>query len=280
MLQVHYNTLGVTGDPGEDLTSVKLWTLDQAPPEVMVAYPVVHFGLEVPPHTIDTVSANQRIAASGRITRSAPHIHGRGRAMHTQILRDSGGDQCLSLVDPYDFDWQYIYDSPAAAEIPIGIDDVVRVSCTFDNSDNDETLVWGEGYEQEMCLDYVGVVMPWQGGTDGGNCSGYPVCDGSCAPNDPLCSLQCLTQSGDSCLFCGLAGMLGPCLASSCGPLGTAFQQCMASCNPGDDFEDTVDCLYERCKTSFDAYWACAKPKVESGVCASSFTGCPQIAKP
>jgi hypothetical protein len=162
--------------------------------------------------------------------------------------------------------------------MPISVEDEVELRCTYDNSNGDEPIAWGENTSDEMCLDYVGVVVPWDGGTTGGTCSGYPTCAQECADDDPFCDLSCMTASNDSCLFCGLEGLFGDCVGLQCAVPGLALLGCMESCAP--EWEDTIACLHDECRAPFEAYWACAGPVVESGACADAFAGCSEISPP
>lgn len=278
VMQMHYNTESVVGDPGTDQTSAELWTLPEGevPAEVMVVYPIVKLGLMIPAgeeHSVQT--ARSRLPIEGRILGNTPHMHTRGTSMSTTIHRPDGAEQCLTQVDRWQFGWQMQYGLPETEWIPISIEDEVEITCTYDNGDNDAMVTWGEGTSDEMCLDYVGVVVPWLGEGTGGTCSGYPTCSASCAPDDPFCNLQCMTASNDSCLFCGLEGLFGECVGFSCAAPGLALLGCMESCAP--EFEGVVGCLYDECRAAFDDYWACAQPVLESGTCSESFAGCSEL---
>jgi hypothetical protein len=280
VLQMHYNTSAISGDPGTDQTPVELWELPDSvvPDQVVVAYPVVKLGLDVPAgeaHSVQT--AVTRIPVQGQILASTPHMHTHGTSLRTELRRSNGDSACVSDLTRWDFNWQRTYGVPDGQWIPLSIDDELELTCTYDNRDGDADLWWGEGTADEMCLDYVGLVVPWDGGTTGGTCSGYPTCDAQCADDDPFCSLGCLTINGDACLFSGLEAIFSTCVGTPCALPGLSLQACMASCAP--EFEDTFGCLYEDCRASFDDYWACVKPELEAGApgCEAEFTAVPEL---
>jgi hypothetical protein len=131
-----------------------------------------------------------------------------------------------------------------------------------------------------MCLDYVGIVVDWNGGTTGGVCSGYPICEDDCDPADPYCHLECMTQSGDSCMFCGLQALTSECVGFQCLLPGAALSVCMDACGDPDNFENVVRCMADDCRAQFEEYWQCAGPVIESGSCPDEFAGCTELMTP
>jgi hypothetical protein len=280
VVQMHYNTSGVPkDDPGSDATKVELWELPagEVPERVMIAYPILSLGMQVAPGVTDTVVARQRIPVRGELVGTTPHMHLRGRAMETTLIRPDGEEQCLSRVPSWEFGWQNSYGTPPGGAIPVSIDDEIEIACTFDNTDRDVNLTWGEGTDDEMCLDYVGVVTDWGGGTTGGVCSGYPICKESCDPADPFCAMECMTQSGDSCMFCGLEALTSDCVGFECLTDGLALSVCMDTCGNPDNLEDVVRCFHDDCRAQLESYWQCAKPVIESGACPEEFEGCAEL---
>ena len=168
------------------------------------------------------------------------------------------------------------------------VHDEVEITCTYDNSAANQPVVdgqprepaqvgWGDGSYDEMCLDYLALVRPYEGDGTGDTCAEYDVCKAGCAPGDGICAMSCMTASGESCLFCGLDGLFGTCVGTSCIASGLALQVCMDDC-AGDKFTDQFECLYSDCRSEFDAYMVCAEPVLESGSCANAFPGCESVA--
>jgi hypothetical protein len=282
VMEMHYNLDGVVGEPGTDQTRAELWALPpgEVPDQVVIAFPIAKVGLQVPPGAEDSEQISRmRVPVTGKILASNPHMHLHGQTLRTDLRRPDGSSVCISDVPAWDFDWQRTYGVPEGSWIPVSMDDEIELRCTYDNP-GDAELVWGERTSDEMCLDYLGIVVPWDGGTTGGTCSGYPTCDAACPDDDPFCSLACMTSSGDACLFCGLPAFTSECVGLQCPAQGLGLQVCMSAC--AQEFEDSLRCLYEDCRAQFDAYWDCTKPIVEAGApgCEDEFAACPEIAGP
>jgi len=95
------------------------------------------------------------------------HQHTLGATTRTVLHPDTPDQQVLIDIPDWDFDWQgnYFFVEP----IWINQGDVIRITCTWDNSlseDNPEPryVIWGEGTEDEMCLNYL-TVLPAAPGT-------------------------------------------------------------------------------------------------------------------
>lgn len=85
------------------------------------------------------------------------HMHKLGKRGELSVERADGSSETILVVDPWDFDWQRVYQ--LAQPISFEDGDQLRVSCTFDNSaDNPQTggapqdVNWGEGTNDEMCV--------------------------------------------------------------------------------------------------------------------------------
>ena len=89
------------------------------------------------------------------------HMHELGEAGHLRLKRDDGTERCLLDIPDWDFDWQGQYTLREA--VRMGPSDTVELSCTWDNSAENQLIVdgsvqeprdvtWGEGTQDEMCL--------------------------------------------------------------------------------------------------------------------------------
>ena len=65
----------------------------------------------------------------------------------------AGDTECLVDVPSWNFNWQmaYFYDTP----LPITPDDRLRITCSYDTTSRDDDVVWGEGTQDEMCIDFL-----------------------------------------------------------------------------------------------------------------------------
>ncbi len=102
-----------------------------------------------------------------------PHMHLTGTEIKVTINRADGTELCLSHIPAWDFGWQrsYLLDG-TYDEMPELFDgDVLTVSCTYNNSDSNATLMEysdgesiadisvGEESVDEMCTAILGVVV-------------------------------------------------------------------------------------------------------------------------
>ncbi len=96
------------------------------------------------------------------------HMHLRGRSANLTVRRD-GEDTCLLDIPAWDFHWQGDYMLKAPVRFEPG--DRLRIECVWDNSAENqpeingetlpvETLNWGDGTTEEMCIGFLLVSAP------------------------------------------------------------------------------------------------------------------------
>jgi hypothetical protein len=289
VMQMHYNT---AAGEGSDRSTVHLWTLPQGevPEQLMTVFPLPKLSLDIQAgdaHSVQVARQRLPIPEGSKVFATSPHMHLLGTSLSSKIIRADGSEQCLSKVDAWDFNWQRSYGIPEADRIPFSVHDEVEITCTYDNSAANQASIdgtprepadvtWGDGSFDEMCLDYLAMVRPYEGDGTGGTCAEYDTCHADCEPGDGVCAMSCMTGSGESCLFCGLDGLFGNCVGFACAVPGLALQSCMADCAPS--YEDQFACLYDGCREAFDAYMDCAQPVLDSSSCIDAFEGCEDIA--
>jgi hypothetical protein len=168
VLQVHYNT--ENGTDLEDLTTMKLDLSNNVEKEAVVV-PFTNPNwidsdtMEIPAGAEDMEHAYSidpspflSILTGGVLQSFQPvtiytaglHMHVRGSHAKLEIQREGGGNECLLDIPDWDFHWQSSYEFAEPIEFQPG--DQLSIECHWDNSDNDETLYWGEGTSDEMCL--------------------------------------------------------------------------------------------------------------------------------
>lgn len=274
VLQMHYNTL-LIDEAATDSPTVELWTLPEGelPDQLLVSYPIANTGFRVEPgETGVQVTATQRVPADAQIVGTGPHMHLLGQSLETTLIRPDGSRECLSRVPVWDFDWQYSYETDVG--IPISIDDEVEITCTYDNP-TDQALTWGDGTNDEMCLDYLAMLVPYDGGGESGVCGGYDGCAQDCADGDAFCEMACMTAQGEGCLYCGLDALFGTCTTNACATEMSALWPCLSQC--ADTDEAWIGCLYDTCGAEFDAYHACVDDTLAAGQCARDYADCPEL---
>lgn len=158
VVQIHYNTLGGTGT---DHTTVDL---QMASSSVVPAYivPIINDGFALPPRmasvsSTDSVSLTELGGISPRVYGAFPHMHTLGRQLEVTMTRDDGTEECVVSVPRWDFNWQlaYWYETP----FRVTSTDQIAITCTWNTTDRDETVTWGEGTQDEMCLNFFYVSL-------------------------------------------------------------------------------------------------------------------------
>jgi hypothetical protein len=151
VMQIHYNL--ANGDPLPDQTSINL-QYAHAP----VLYPasfegIFHDDFVIPPYAFD-YSSSKTITVDSDITvwGAFPHMHQLGKKIDVTLTHADTND-CLISIPEWDFHWQqlYLYDAPTG--VPVYSGDKVKLTCTWSN-DTGQTVTWGEGTSDEMCLSY------------------------------------------------------------------------------------------------------------------------------
>jgi hypothetical protein len=150
-MQVHYN---VAGGTYPDQTVVRLQT-KAAVGHPAAFLPIPNTRLQLPPgqllvestRTLDLEDQPLDITIHGVL----PHMHTLGRTL--KLTGSIGGaDQCVTWVDRWDFNWQgaWWYDTPLS-----GSTSSLTLTCGYDTRERTETVTWGEGTQDEMCLAYL-----------------------------------------------------------------------------------------------------------------------------
>jgi len=290
VLQMHYNTSAYDGEATPDLPTVDLWTMPEGelPDNLLVTFPIAKQTLDIKANDPASVqTSTQRIAIDATIVGSNPHMHLLGKEIHVKLTREDGEQECLTQVENWDFNWQRSYPFEPSSYLQLSVEDEIEISCIYDNSAANQPIVdgnriepqdveWGDGSYDEMCLNYLALVVPYYGDADSsGTCGGYENCIPSCDPDDTFCNISCMTAQGLSCLSCGMQSTFGNCTISQCltevMPVSTCLEACV------DSEEQFVDCLYDECREDFLPYWTCAQDVVASGECSSDYEDCPTI---
>jgi hypothetical protein len=185
IVQVHYNTLAA--NPVPDQTSLSFQIVDQVErPGTFV--PVTNFGwiagwdpMTIPAGETDVHHSAMlprshdlflyTLAGLGvgpteevDVWRGALHMHLLGTRARLSVLDGGGGEDCLLQIDDWDFNWQgdYMLQQPIA----FGSGDAMQLDCWYDNSaanqpiidgepKQPETVEWGDGTLDEMCLGII-----------------------------------------------------------------------------------------------------------------------------
>ena len=154
-MQVHYNTQAVK--PGQQLptdrTIVNLKLEDTVPLEAFLAL-LGDFDFVLQPGLTEALAGDtlplDGLPFNVRLQGVLPHMHTRGQTLKFEVIRQNGETECLANVPDWDFNWQqtYFYEQP----ITVGPTDSVRISCSYNTTDETGPIVFGESTTDEMCL--------------------------------------------------------------------------------------------------------------------------------
>lgn len=155
IVQMHYHAH--EAEPAPDRSRVQL----QIALEGVTAgrfLPLADLALTLEPHRAEAVWETTLRAADYtpittpfRVRGAFPHMHTLGRSLRIEVTRDGGERECLMDVPRWDFNWQglYFYEGEG---INVRPDEPFTIRCTYDTRSRDETVRWGEGTDDEMCV--------------------------------------------------------------------------------------------------------------------------------
>ena len=288
VMQVHYNVL--TQAPVPDQTKVELFYLDEAQPMVVRATPQPKFDLEIPAgearseHIAEfTYRGDDPMVVVG----VAPHMHTLGTEIKVEVLRQNGDVECLVDLPDWDFNWQQNYQFKDGEEVVMNAGDKFRLTCVYDNSPENQAVVngeqlpprdvtWGEGTLDEMCLNFITTVEPFEVPT--AQCDGLDSCRESCSDPDGFgCLMDCGAGADQACGRCVVQGLVGGggCARNEClAPLADA-QDCFVECIvEGLTSGSLAGCMTDRCPAKYAAMESCIDPLLASGACDEAIDSC------
>ena len=153
VMQVHYNVLNGSFP---DRTTMDVTLATSVKREAVIAS-VRSDKLVLPPGMKDVV-------ATGSYTNPAPVnvlIHGNFPHMHQlgTKLNVTVGGRCVIDVPKWDFNWQqfYMYEKP----LLVKPGEKVELACHYNTVGQTKTVYWGDGTQDEMCLNFFYVTTPF-----------------------------------------------------------------------------------------------------------------------
>lgn len=159
VLQLHYAPQNDPGRPDQTRMALHLADGDVQP---LLIIPFYDYDLSIPAgeaHHVEGVSYTNEYL-SFQVHGVTPHMHKLGKEIRAGITRE-GAEQCLIEIPEWDFEYQQFYWLQEPYRVEVG--DEMWLECVYDNSasnpDNPhsppETVRWGDGTSDEMCLVYV-----------------------------------------------------------------------------------------------------------------------------
>jgi hypothetical protein len=185
IVQIHYNNL--LGDTVADQTSLAFkvtdtverpgtfipivdygWVVGSTSMTIPAGEAEVHHGVELERTSFlfDYLLGTQGFGPTEEVDvwRSALHMHLLGTRARLHIEQEDASEDCLLQIDEWDFNWQgdYRLEQP----VSFGVGDTIKLDCWYDNSEANqpivdgqpkqpETVGWGEGTYDEMCLGVI-----------------------------------------------------------------------------------------------------------------------------
>ena len=174
-LQMHYHPIGVELS---DQSTLKARTAEDVEriafllPIANPGWPINTPPMLIPPNAPDTLHAFAMnidtimgwVYAEEGLYTLPMLLHSASLHMHTHAssgkLGKLGVDSaCLLDVPRWDFNWQGIYELEEPVPISPTLDQIY-LECHYDNTGNENAILWGEGTEDEMCLGVFYVSTP------------------------------------------------------------------------------------------------------------------------
>ncbi|HEU4411410.1 MAG TPA: hypothetical protein VFS43_39530 [Polyangiaceae bacterium] len=155
VVQVHYSNL--THEPGHsDQTAINLCSTAELRPNDadVVAFGGISFSIGAGKRVrVDCQAPASLLNAPGpvKVFRAWPHMHKLGESFLGQAIRAGGATSSLGAVLNYDFEHQLSY----AVDATLAPGDVVKSSCTWDNTLGTGNVGFGEATSSEMCFNFL-----------------------------------------------------------------------------------------------------------------------------
>lgn len=151
VLQVHYN---LAAGQGTDQTAVALQFANAAVTEANIL-PLAALDMVLPPGQaeVKVTTDTPPLLTSYEIHGVFPHMHTLATSAKVEKRRAFGaGNECLLDVPRWDFDWQefFFFQNP----VTMNGADTTRLTCAYDTTTRTQAVTWGEGTQDEMCLNF------------------------------------------------------------------------------------------------------------------------------
>lgn len=156
ILQLHYwNVKGYTD--ANDASGVAMCLAKTPRPNTAVISTLGTLGLDIPAKTAGVTATGMCTPATTvpvTILSAAPHMHGLGRKLKTEVFR--GGDPAKSeiVVDEQNFDFNAQGSFVLPKPLVVQPGDKLKTTCVYDNTSS-AAVYFGEKTEDEMCFDFV-----------------------------------------------------------------------------------------------------------------------------
>jgi hypothetical protein len=161
----------------------------------------------------------------------------------------------------------------------------VRLTCTFDNSPQNQPIIDGERVEpqevrwggetfDEMCIAFMIIAEPYSPPPEGDLCDPFKTCRVDC---DDQYSVGCVFNCAVEEITCGecLVFAAQDCAARHCPQELRDSAGCLLQCAQGAQAGGDIDqCLIDTCPEDRDALETCMRPALETGLCNEDLRAC------
>lgn len=285
VLQMHYNTLNIkdTEQVPADQTNVDIWLYPQGqtPTHEVRVIPFANLELEIAPGEAASKHVRDyRFPFDATLIGVTAHMHTLGKSIKLEHNPQNQPDQntCALDIPAWDFNWQQSYTFQEGKTIALKKGDILRQSCVFDNSPENQAIIqgkkmmpryvfWGDGTLDEMCLTYAIIQRPYVAG-QGTDCSLNQTCIEQCEKHDGECLMRCGFYTSGECASCAFDDYFS-CGVEPCISEAISLQTCTNNCA----FENNLLCLKKECQAQWDAFAACATPKYKDKTCEITTCG-------
>ena len=282
VLQSHYNTLYTP--PAPISSEVHLYTTSTPPSKRARALPLANLTFDVPAGEKESEHAITVTNSSSHdwvVIGTAPHLHLLASKVKVEVLRkdDELADECLVDIPDWDFNWQQEYRFRDDEWVSVRPGDKVRLTCTFDNSPENQPIVdgqrlppedvsWGGKTNDEMCLNFLVVLQDYDpAAASAPLCSPFKTCRSECEdPYSVACIFNCATIEQD----CGECLIFGAqdCASRYCRSTLRPAIPCLLTCAQGAQAGGDLDaCLTQECPQEYEELETCLRPYIEQGLC-------------
>lgn len=288
VMQVHYSA--TAAGPTPDQTRLELEIHDTPPATLLTTGPLAIPSLDIPAGEAE-VSFETLVPYWGEapvtVTAMAGHMHMLGQRIALEVVRGDGAEECALDIPDWDFLWQQSYSLPAEAPLVVQPGESLRLTCTYDNSAENQPVVdgeqqepqdvaWGDGSLDEMCLMYLSVqsdFAPVEPPPETA-CDGSAACLADCEGDTLDCLLTC-PEINTSCLSCA-AEAVEECGLSSCLLPLAAEQASLEACAVAELGLGAPigTCLDHESGAAIEEVAACAQPTIDAGSCDAALVEC------
>ena len=148
VMQMHYFANGIEGGTVPDQSAYAFDLTDAASPAFVAPIGTYSFAIPAGDGAYTNGGSFRNTYLPLRAVGTFPHMHELGSSYEMKVIREDGTETCLARGD-YDFNNQLTYQWPEPVTFDVG--DTLEFSCTWDNSDGDSTVRFGERTDEEMC---------------------------------------------------------------------------------------------------------------------------------